>query len=115
MKKDKPGFFYLKRILPGLNEAKLNEGVLNGLQIRAIIKDSNFKSTLNQKEKRAWNAFEAVSTDFLADEKYALYKKIIKELQILTILTGNIKCRKDNMTTASRGEGDVGRQCNLVG
>ena len=29
MKKDKPRFCDLKKILPGLSEAKLNEGVLN--------------------------------------------------------------------------------------
>ena len=69
MKKEKPGFFYLKKILPRLSDAKLNEGVLNGPQIRAFLKDCNFKSTLNQKEKRAWNAFEAVSTGFLGNAK----------------------------------------------
>ena len=82
MKKDKLGFRYLKKILPGLSEAKLNEGVLNGPQIRSIHKDCNFKSTLNQKEKSTWNAFEAVSTGFLGNAKDPEYKKIIKELLI---------------------------------
>ena len=46
MNKDKSGFCYLKKILPGLSEAKLREGVLNEPQIRAILEDCNFKSTL---------------------------------------------------------------------
>ena len=82
MKKDKPGFFYLKKILPGLNEAKLNEGVLNGPQIRFILKDCNFNRTLNQNGKRAWNAFEVVSIGCLGNAKDPEYKKIIKELLI---------------------------------
>ena len=62
---------------------KLNEGVLSGSQIKAILEDCNFKSTLNRKEKRAWNAFEAVSTGFLGNAKDPEYKKIIKELLIV--------------------------------
>ena len=82
MKKDKPEFCHLKKILLGLSEAKLNKGVLNGPQIRAIFKHSNFKSTLNQKEKIALNAFEAVSTGFLGNAYGLDYKKIIKKLLI---------------------------------
>ena len=85
MKKDKPGFFYLKKILPELSEAKLNEGVLNASQIRAILKDCNFKSILKQKEKRVWNVFEAVSIGFCGNTKDPEYKQIIEELLILLI------------------------------
>ena len=79
IKKDEPGFFYLKKILPGLSEAKLNEGVHNGPQIRDILKDCHFKSTMNQKEKIACDAFEAVSTGFSGNAKDSEYKKIIKK------------------------------------
>ena len=83
MKKDKPGFFYLKKILPGLSEPKLTEGVLNGPQMRAILIDFNFKSTLNQKEKlEAWNAFQEISTCFSDIANDPECKKVIKELMI---------------------------------
>ena len=49
IKKDKPGFCHFEKILLGLSKAKMNEDILNGPQITAILKDCNFKSTLNQK------------------------------------------------------------------
>ena len=83
LKNHKPVFFHLKKILPGLSEVKLNEGLLNGPHMRTILKDCNFKSTLNQNVKRAWKVFEAVSTGFLGNAKNPEYKKIIKELLIV--------------------------------
>ena len=78
LKKNKSGFCYLEKILPGLSETKLNEDVLNGSHIRAILKDCNFKSTLNKK-KRAWSAFKAVSTGFWDNATDLENKKIIKK------------------------------------
>ena len=79
-------------MLPGLSEAKLNKYVLNGPQIRAILKNCNSKSTLNQKEKSAWNAFKAVSTGSLGNAKDSEYEQIIKELLIAYIKPWAVTC-----------------------
>lgn len=80
MDKEGSGFSYLREKFPMLSEAKVNEGVFNGSQIRTVLKDEYFKSKLNKKEKNAWNAFEAVTTGFLGNTKDPKYKTMIKKL-----------------------------------
>jgi len=49
-------FTYLKNKFPMLSEAIVKEGIVNGPQIREVIQDLDFHSTLNDNEKAAWNA-----------------------------------------------------------
>ncbi|GBP10628.1 2-phosphoxylose phosphatase 1 [Eumeta japonica] len=54
MNKDGGGFQYLKTKFPRISDAKMKEGIFVGPQIRELMKDSNFESTLNEAEQRAW-------------------------------------------------------------
>lgn len=80
MEKNTCGFDYLKEIYPALSKAKLYAGVLTGPQIRTILRDNKFKDKLNEKESRAWNAFEAVANGFLGNNKDAKYESLVDEL-----------------------------------
>ncbi|GBP17968.1 hypothetical protein EVAR_16910_1 [Eumeta japonica] len=61
MNKDGGGFQYLKTKFPRISDAKMKEGIFVGPQIRELMKDSNFESTLNEAEQRAWTAFVETS------------------------------------------------------
>ncbi|GBP34939.1 hypothetical protein EVAR_26530_1 [Eumeta japonica] len=63
MNKDGGGFQYLKTKFPQISDAKMKEGIFVGPQIRELMKDSNFESTLNEAEQRAWTAFVEWFTD----------------------------------------------------
>jgi hypothetical protein len=64
---DRPGsaFKYLAVKFPRLSEAKIKEGIFVGPQIRQLFRDEMFDSLLQGDEKKAWNAFRLVSTNFL--------------------------------------------------
>jgi hypothetical protein len=60
---DKSGscFQYLGRKFAALSEAKMKEGILDGLQIRQLMKDTAFTDTMSDIKLQAWNAFKDVS------------------------------------------------------
>ena len=45
---------------PGLSYEKVKAGVFDGPQIRQLIKDQNFITSMTAVEKRAWEAFVSV-------------------------------------------------------
>ncbi|GBP88774.1 hypothetical protein EVAR_65373_1 [Eumeta japonica] len=69
MNKDGGGFQYLKTKFTRISDAKMKEGIFVGPQIRELMKDSNFESTLNEAEQRAWTAFVEVCHNFLGNKK----------------------------------------------
>lgn len=79
---DKEGnaFKYLKNKFPRISEAKIKEGIFVGPQIRQLFKDANFRQILNDKESRAWNAFESVCNNFLGNNKSENYRELVDEL-----------------------------------
>ncbi|GBP26486.1 hypothetical protein EVAR_85988_1 [Eumeta japonica] len=80
MNKDGGGFQYLKTKFPRISDAKMKEGIFVGPQIRELMNDSNFESTLNEAEQRAWTAFVEVCHNFLGNKKKENYREIILEL-----------------------------------
>jgi hypothetical protein len=58
-------FKYLADKFPRLSEAKIKEGIFVGPQIRELFRDEKFDSLLQGDEKKAWDAFRLVSTNFL--------------------------------------------------
>jgi hypothetical protein len=70
-----------------LSEAKMKEGILDGPQIRQLMKDTAFTGTMSDIELQAWNAFNDVVKKFLGNVKDLQYEKIVgnllKKLQIL--------------------------------
>lgn len=81
LKHDSEPFLHLKQVVfPKLSDAKLKEGVLNGPQIRKLIKDSNFETLLNVVEKKAWTCFKDVVDGFLGNTKEENYKTLVSKL-----------------------------------
>ena len=65
LNKDNPSFKFLRSKFPAVRDAKLRAGVFNGPQIRKLTKDSTFDEVLTEADKRAWESFKNVSTEFL--------------------------------------------------
>jgi hypothetical protein len=80
MDKESDGFLFLKQKFPRISDAKIKEGIFVGPQIKELMRDSNFDEVLNENEKAAWNAFKAVTQNFLGNNKSPNYSQLIEEL-----------------------------------
>lgn len=78
--RDGEGFAHLRQKFPRLSEAKIKEGVFVGPQIRELFKDSAFRNSLGDTERRAWDAFANLSKNFLGNRKAENYKDLVDEL-----------------------------------
>ncbi|KAL4702209.1 hypothetical protein ACJJTC_012341 [Scirpophaga incertulas] len=67
--KDGPGFLFLKTKYPMLSEAKIKEGIFIGPNIRKLVNDLAFLSSLRPIEKNAWLVFVDVTKNFLGNHK----------------------------------------------
>lgn len=79
---DKNGecYTYLEMKFPGISNAKLKEGIFDGPQIRTMLKDEAFVTTMNTKEKAAWLSFKEVVNNFLGNHKSENYKKLVADM-----------------------------------
>lgn len=73
-------FQYLFIKFPNLSEAKINEGVFDGPQVRALLKDNKFENKMNQTERAAWQSFRSITENFLGNHKHKNYKTIVQKL-----------------------------------
>lgn len=73
-------FKHLKTLFPRISEAKIKEGIFNGPQIRKLMADSTFETSLSKKEKSAWSAFKDIVHNFLGNERAKNFNKLGKEL-----------------------------------
>lgn len=80
LKDEEPAFQHLKNVFPSMSDAKLKEGVLDGPQIRKLIKDNEFHSLLNEEESAAWLSLLDVIRGFLGNHKAENYKELIQEM-----------------------------------
>jgi hypothetical protein len=51
-------FLYLQRKFPRIRDAKIEEGIFIGPQIRELMKDQDFEGSLNESQKAAWRSFK---------------------------------------------------------
>ncbi len=77
---DGKGFKYLREKFPNLSEDKVKGGVFVGPQIRKLMKDSSFDSSLKVVERKAWLCFKEVVDGFLGNNKSDRYKMIISKM-----------------------------------
>jgi hypothetical protein len=54
---------------PGLSDAKLKEGIFVGPDIRKLLSDVLFETTMKTVERGAWNTFKEVIAKFLGNYK----------------------------------------------
>lgn len=73
-------FQYICTTFPSLSYEKTKAGVFDGPQIRKLIRDPQFTSSMNDVEKRTWNSFVAVVNGFLGNNKAKNYKVLVKTL-----------------------------------
>ena len=79
---DKEGdcFKYLCVKFPAITEEKPKAGVFDGPQMRRLLNDLVFFSTMQSAELDAWNAFAAVVTNFLGNTKAENYRLLVGNL-----------------------------------
>ncbi|KAK1805158.1 hypothetical protein P4O66_019509 [Electrophorus voltai] len=73
-------FKYLSEKFPQSSEAKIKEGIFVGPQIRQLFIDEKFDNLLKGDEKKAWDAFRLVSTNFLGNVRAGNYKELVKDV-----------------------------------
>ena len=78
--KSKRGFDYICFEFSGPSIKNKKSGVFVGLQIRQLLRDISFVSSMNPTEARAWMAFTNVIKDFLANKKTDNFKELVAEL-----------------------------------
>ena len=78
--KNGAAFQHLSTVFPGLNAAKLKDGVFVGPQIREVLKDSDFEGLIKLKELREWEAFKSVCSSFLGNTRVPDYQSCIEKL-----------------------------------
>jgi hypothetical protein len=64
-----PTFVYLAEKFPGISAAKIKEGVFVGPQTRRLSRKERFDRILRCNEKRAWNDFRVLATNFMGNNK----------------------------------------------
>lgn len=79
-------FEYITQKFPGLSTEKLKAGVFNGPQIRLLVNDKNFVTSMNKKESKAWKSFVAVMKNFLGNNKAPNYQDLVQHM---------LSCMKD--------------------
>ena len=75
-----PGLAYLKSKFPGISDAKINEGIFIGPQIRELLQDENFFDQMSQLEKAAWQSFVGICQNFLGNHKADNYRGVVDNL-----------------------------------
>ena len=79
---DKEGecFKYLCTKFSRLTYEKIKSGIFDGPQIRLLVKDQTFISTMKKEELNAWKAFCDVVKNFLGNIKSPNFNKLVESL-----------------------------------
>ncbi|KAI6652478.1 hypothetical protein LOD99_7509 [Oopsacas minuta] len=72
-------FKYIRNYFPEISEEKKKAGIFECPQIRKLLRGNSFKDSMNQEEKRAWQAFSNVVSNFLGNKKASNYKELVTE------------------------------------
>ena len=78
MERDGPAFRYLSEKFHTLSEAKIEESIFIGPQIRELLKDIQFDSIITGNEKAAWEAFQQVATSFSETKELTTKRTLLK-------------------------------------
>ena len=73
-------FKYLCTKFSCLSYEKVKAGIFDGPQIRHLLKDQEFISTMKREELRAWKAFSDVVKNFLGNIKSQNFKELVETL-----------------------------------
>ena len=81
-------FKYICSTFPGLSYEKKKAGIFDGPQIRTLLRDQHFVTTMTVVEARAWKAFSKVAHDFLGNKKADNYMELVQELLLTYKILG---------------------------
>ena len=79
-KSNSNGFAFLCKKFPSISQAKLQEGIFVGPQIREVLKDLLFEKSLSKLELRAWQAFKWLCANFLGNSKSPSFQAGVEDL-----------------------------------
>jgi len=80
MDKTGRGFPCVRNKFPNVSDAKINEGIFIGPQVREVMQDKKFGEDLNETKINAWLSFKRICKDFLGNHKAANYQDVVQEL-----------------------------------
>jgi hypothetical protein len=75
-----PAFRYLAEKFPRISAAIIKESVFIGPQIRKLFRDEHFYHIISGNEKRAWNDYGVVASNFLGNNKADNYQELVEDL-----------------------------------
>lgn len=78
--KDGDCFAYMCQAFPGLTIEKLKAGIFDGPQIRQLMRDPEFESSMKSVEIKAWKAFVQVVNNFLGNNKARNYEELVTKM-----------------------------------
>ena len=90
--KDDDCFTYLCQAFTGLTMEKLKAGIFDGPQIQQLIRDPEFKNSMNEVELEAWKAFVLIVKKFLGNNEATNYAELVNMLITFRNLGCNICC-----------------------
>ena len=70
----------MRNKFPNVSDAKMQEGIFIGPQIRELMQDKLFDEDLNEAERNAWLSFKRICKDFLRNHKAANYQHVVQDL-----------------------------------
>ena len=73
-------FGYICSTFPGFSYEKKKAGIFDGPQIRTLLSDQYFVTTMTVVEARAWKAFSKVVHNFLGNKRADNYIELVEEL-----------------------------------
>ena len=73
-------FKYFCTKFPRLTYEKIKAGIFDGPQVRLLLKDPAFISTMRKEELNAWEAFSDVVKNFLGNIKSIDFCEVVKSL-----------------------------------
>jgi hypothetical protein len=73
-------FRYLTEKSPGIRAANITEGVFISLRIRKLFRDKQLNRTVSCNEKKAWNDFQLLATNFRGNNNADNYNEHVEHL-----------------------------------
>ena len=71
---------YICKAFPGVITEKLKNGILDSPDIRKLIKDQNFITSMNELESKTWRSFTAVPKNFLSNKWSDDYVSLVQNM-----------------------------------
>ena len=73
-------FEYICEVFPGVTIENLTNGIFDGPDIRKLVKDSNFITSMNELESKTWRSFAAVTKNFLSNKRLDDYVSLVQKM-----------------------------------